>query len=574
MSRFREVLQQNREGEAARKGETVMNFMGGESYEINALDTLKMVTASSVFGEPSYYRQAGFKEKGRDMPYRACRLLEGYLIYKDFWEGKTTTEIMEQTIDHALGEDFEGTLEWAAALRNTFLMRLNPQVIMVRAAVHEGREDFTKEHPGRFGWFEDQVMRRGDDALSQLAYYLYMNKGKKHMPSILKRAIAKKLGSLSPYEAAKYKHGEMGLRDAVRITHAKSPVIDQFMKTGSITLPEEKKTWENLRSQGKPWKDIFYGISMGHMALVRNLRGVFEETEDRQFLDDYLKRLKEGVAGGGQFPFRYYSAHEAVEKSGCYHRPQILEALEECVDLSMENLPRFKGKTMCLSDNSGSAWGLIPSEYGTVQVAVIDNLSSVIAAAVSEEGYVGKFGDTLKVFPISKKRGILSQCRDICRGRNGDVGAATEGGIWEFFLHAIEKKEHWDQIFIYSDQQAGHGGLYGTPKQLERYGSMGFSCSPGAKAKGRYINVFELILEYRRQVNPAVNVFSIQTAGYNNICIPEYAYRTCILYGWTGKELLFAKEMAKFWDSQEAVSQAAHLKNQEERSQAPHQASG
>ena len=47
MSRFREVLQQNREGEAARKGETVMNFMGGESYEINALDTLKTLKIHS-----------------------------------------------------------------------------------------------------------------------------------------------------------------------------------------------------------------------------------------------------------------------------------------------------------------------------------------------------------------------------------------------------------------------------------------------------------------------------------------------------------------------------------------------
>ena len=63
-----------------------------------------------------------------------------------------------------------------------------------------------------------------------------------------------------------------------------------------------------------------------------------------------------------------------------------------------------------------------------------------------------------------------------------------------------------------------------------------------------YINVFELILDYRRKVNPHVNVFSIQTAGYNNVCIPEYAYRTCILYGWTGRELNFARQMIDLWD--------------------------
>ena len=34
----------------------VQNFMGGTSYEINPLDTLRIVAASSIFGEPQYYR--------------------------------------------------------------------------------------------------------------------------------------------------------------------------------------------------------------------------------------------------------------------------------------------------------------------------------------------------------------------------------------------------------------------------------------------------------------------------------------------------------------------------------------
>lgn len=43
-------------------------------------------------------------------------------------------------------------------------------------------------------------------------------------------------------------------------------------------------------------------------------------------------------------------------------------------------------------------------------------------------------------------------------------------------------------------------------------------------------------------------MFSVQTAGYANACIPEYGYRTNILYGWTGKELSFARTMIDFWD--------------------------
>ena len=62
------------------------------------------------------------------------------------------------------------------------------------------------------------------------------------------------------------------------------------------------------------------------------------------------------------------------------------------------------------------------------------------------------------------------------------------------------------------------------------------------------INVFKLIQEYRKKVNPKVNVFSIQTAGYDNVVIPEMAERCAILYGWTGKEAEFAKAYIDIWD--------------------------
>lgn len=58
----------------------------------------------------------------------------------------------------------------------------------------------------------------------------------------------------------------------------------------------------------------------------------------------------------------------------------------------------------------------------------------------------------------------------------------------------------------------------------------------------------ELIYKYRIEVNKNVNVFSIQTAGYNNVVVPEYSYRTNILYGWIGKKVLFADAIINFWD--------------------------
>lgn len=543
MSKISKAVKEEKETKLHRKDETVINFMDGESFMINPLDTMKMVTASSIFGEPSYYRDGKIGTKVKDAYYKMHPLVKGTILDKTY-ENRSTTEIMESVIDKALSYDFEGTLNWAVTLRKEFYMRLNPQVIMVRAAVHPGRKEFTETHPGKFSEIEKQVMARADEPASQIAYYLYLNKSKKNMPSILKRSIAEKLSSLSRYQVAKYKNHEIGMIDAVRITHANSEVLDELMQTGTVEIKENQKTWENLRSEGKVWKEIFETIDIQHMALLRNLRGVFTEVENSSFCDKYLDKLKSGVVNGKQFPFRYYTALKMIEKSSCNHKSKIIDALEECMDVSLENMPKLKGKTMCLSDNSGSAWGSINSEYGTVTVAEIDNLSSVIAASLSDEGYVGKFGDKLIVHPVSKRNGVLNQAASISKTGYGDVGGSTEGGIWEFFKNAIEKKEHWDNIFIYSDMQAGHGGLYGTRTQKIEYSKLGF-------ATGSYINVFDLILEYRKKVNPKVNVFSVQTAGYDNSAIPENSYRCAILYGWTGKELNYAVEMNKLWDEVE-----------------------
>ena len=443
MSKLSNAVSEMKEKNDLRLDETVTNFMGGDSYVLTPVETLKMVTASSIFGEPSYYRDSKTKDSyvSSTLKYYVDKHVTDVVI-PDKYEGMKTEDIMEQVIDEALDYDFKSTLEWAVYLRHTFNMRLNPQVIMVRAAVHPKRSEFTKAYPGLFDEINQSVMSRADEPLTQMTYYLYNNKGKKNnIPSVIKRSWANKLSKLNRYNVAKYKNAEIGMINGVRLCHANSPIIDELMATGTVEVAEDQKTWENLKSEGKSWKEIFETIDMGHMALLRNLRGVFTEIEDAEFCKRYLDKLKSGVERGKQFPFRYYSAIDAIKNSSCNHKPLIIDALEECMDIALANFPKLKGKTMCLSDNSGSAWGGFTSEYGTMTVAKIDNLSSVITAACSDEGYVGKFGDRIITYPVSKRQGVLSQAEKISAGQCGDVGGATEGGIWEFFYNAIEKKD-------------------------------------------------------------------------------------------------------------------------------------
>ena len=524
------------------KSKAVVNYMGGISYELSPVESLKMVTASSIFAEPAYYRDGEFAPMYlHDSSVVIDSLFAQYSVFKE--TGENTSEFMERIIDEALEADFEATIRWAVVLRKEFLMRLNPQVIMVRAAMHPRRAEFNKANPGLFTRINEQVMLRADEPASQFAYYLYRNGSKSSTPNVLKRNWAKRLERASRYEIAKYKNGAVGMIDTVRVCHANSPVIDELMETGTVTTEEDEKTWENMRSAGKSWREILNTCNLMHMALLRNLRGIFTEIDDIGMCRRLCDTLKKGVPGGKQFPFRYWSAYKAIEcTTGLHHQQLLLDTLEECIDISCENMPTLNGKTICLTDNSGSAWGTFNSEYGSVTVAEIDNLSSVIAARNSEEGYVGKFGDRLTISSVSKRNGVLTQTRNLNKERGRDVGHATENGIWIFLDKAIREKEHWDNIFIFSDMQAGHGGLYGTEDGIEEYTKQGYAC------RNEMIDVAKLINIYRSQVNPKVNVFSIQTAGYDNVVIPEYGYRTNILYGWTGKEIIFANEMIQFWN--------------------------
>ena len=103
-----------------------------------------------------------------------------------------------------------------------------------------------------------------------------------------------------------------------------------------------------------------------------------------------------------------------------------------------------------------------------------------------------------------------------------------------------ENMNRWfDNIAIMSDMQCGTGGLYGSnPAEYNEY----------RVNNGNHINVLKLIQKYRELINPKVNVYCVQVAGYNNSLVPEMMYRTHLLSGWCGNESIFMKKMNEMMD--------------------------
>lgn len=480
--------------------QTEINFMGHENFTLTPFQRMKIIWTSGILGEPQYYR-------------------DGQTVFLD-------------SLRLSLDYDYRSTIDFANELRNTYHMRKGSQVIMVEAALHNNRVFFNNEHPGYFRSINKRVIGTPVDVLTQFEHYKAIrDMGKARIPGILKRSWREALEGFSPYELDKYKT-KGKLVDLIRICHPRSrknQCLCDLVYDNSIS--KDWTTWERLRSEGKTWEEIVRILKpFPHMALLRNINSISKSMDPTPLFE----HLENGVKTGKQFPFRYYSAYQA-----CDH-PEVKKSLERCIKLSISNLPKIEGNIVSLCDNSGSAWGTFTSTYGKQTIATIGNLSGLVAAmCATGDGYVGVFGDHLEMYKVDKERGIFEQLEEIDTiGR--EIGAATENGVWLFFRDSLDKKiPVFDHLFIYSDMQAGHGKLYGLdPSQYAEY-----------VLYDRYINVIDLIGRYRGELNEKLNVFTVQTAAYDNSLIPEFLYRGAILSGWTGNEINFAHTLMSVWDS-------------------------
>ena len=511
------------------------NWMGGTSWDLTSpLLRLRVAASSCFFGEPMYYHPDAKGPAAPPKPARRAQTLSDgqrahlrdvlHAIDPQPWRTMTPAQLMESSIDEALDHDAEATLALAASLRNEGNMRTTPQVVLVRAAHHP-----KVRGTGLVRRYAPSIVRRADEPAVGLTYHRAAFGGA--IPNALKRAWGDALAGFSAHELAKYRMDARAVKtvDVVTLTHPRSAAVDALAK-GELTTTGE--TWESIVSAGgsnaATWRDAL--AVMGHMALLRNLRNLLAHGLGP---DVWASQLVEGARTGRQLPFRYYAAYRAVKEAKAAN-PKAVEAIERCLDVTTENLPWFGGRVMSLCDNSGSARGATTSSMGTMAVATIANLTGLLAGRRADEGYVGVFGDRLDVHRVARRGSMMQQLDALERSGEG-IGHGTENGVWLFWDRAIREKEHWDTVFVFSDMQAGHGGLYGTDARAYQQFTW---------ASTNYIDVASLIAAYRATVNPKVNVFLVQVAGYRDALVPEFYERTYILGGWGAGLLRFAAQMA------------------------------
>ncbi len=251
--------------------------------------------------------------------------------------------------------------------------------------------------------FFDRVVFRVDDVLEILAYYLAVYG--KPLPNSLKKGLGQALTRFDDYQLAKYRRGSASLNlvDAVNLVHPPHTPAIRRLIDGSLA---PAGTWETKLTQagqtaesdkdkaeqkGAVWTELIRERRIGYFALLRNLRNILVQAPE--MIDEAITLLtdKTLIRRSLVMPFRYRAALDAIEDAPALDQPvlkaaidrvfkggadiralrqKVITALNVAVDHSLNNVPRFKGRTLIAMDCSGSMIGK-PMKVGSLFSAVL-----------------------------------------------------------------------------------------------------------------------------------------------------------------------------------------------------------
>lgn len=380
----------------------------------------------------------------------------------------------------------------AVFARNQYGMRSITHVLAAELAIHASGKDWAKA-------FYDRIVRRPDDMLEIAAYYF--GKGSKTLPNAMKKGFAQAIGRFDAYQLAKYR-GESKAVKLVDVVNLVRPVPNERNATAlqQLIAGELKSdaTWEakltragqqadsaeeKAELKSEVWAELLREGTLGYLALLRNLRNIAEQAP--HLVAQVLKQLtdRQRIKHSLVLPFQFLSAIDAIQESNAIDKRLILKALNDALELSLDNVPRFKGRSLIVLDDSGSMAG----GHRTYANRSPIQIGALFAAALykANDADLMRFSDDasyVRETPFDSMAGMADRLV-----RNAKAAGTNFNAIFQ------KASKPYDRIIVLSDMQGWLGA--GAP-------TASFS-------------------EYRRKYKATPFVFSFDLQGYGSLQFPE-----------------------------------------------------
>ena len=342
--------------------------------------------------------------------------------------------------------------------------------------------------------FYDKVVVRVDDMTEIMSYYLLnkTNKDNPKFPNSLKKGFAKAFDKFDSYQLAKYsgKNKDLKLVDLVNIVH---PIPSDRNKSAlELLIKGELKnteTWEAKLSQAgqvaeneedlaqlkaDAWTELVSTRKIGYFALLRNLRNIITQapklvpTACELLVDERL------ISKSRVLPFRFATAYEEISKMGSSKEVRdVLVAINQALEVSMCNVPKFDGETLVVMDVSGSMSGR-PSEIASLFGAILAKANNADVLTFATRS------DYKSYNPMDSVMTIRNSFR-------------YSGGGTNFKSIFTTANKKYDRVVILSDMQ----------------GWMGYT-TPSAEFN-----------QYKKNYNANPYVYSWDLAGHGTLQFPE-----------------------------------------------------
>ena len=442
--------------------------------------------------------------------------------------------------------------------------------------------------------FYNRLIVRPDDMSEIVSAYASLNgmslNDIKKIPNSIKKGFKEALERLDAYQLDKYKmkNRSVSMIDLIRLFHPKgnqknaeafkrlvngesleglyeTKILEKEMtKAGQLT----KNATEDEKKEAKheAISEILGNVKgMPIMNLIRNLRNIILYAPDKVEDACAQLRIKDKILKSRLLPFRFATAYAEVEKMiwGKSNtdtaiafesdkakdeltkaqfdnlKRSVLDALEDAIQYSVENIPELEGNVAILVDHSGSCRGdaggsSVVSAFSQTSTAMIGNLFGSMMAYRQKNVYVGLFGDKLIDVPMDRNMKMLD-FNKMSFNKGAYCGGGTETGIYDFMRKCIDEKKKVDNVVVFSDCQIGSGERSFTPW----YGMKGSD-------SGQHFH--ELFKEFKK-LNPMCNWIVVNLRQSGGTSVFDKSMRILNISGWSDKIFDVIKSQCRGWDA-------------------------